>query len=158
MANIELSDVYRDEYEPSVDGQKLVCTDSVVRHVVDGPDGPDETTVDVDEITAVYRDVDRSLTGFRPLGLFYLLFALPFTAASIAFVASGAGVDVVTGGVTLSAALLWYGFASFYWQDQGTYEALEIRTDEGKYLFLTPQERNSFEGLATHLREVLDGR
>lgn len=145
------TNIHLQDYTSENDEQRLTCDDETLRHVDAGRDGLSDTTIAIDDITGVRRDIDRSQAGFERLSYVFAAFALLFSLLALPFVLAGALVSPIAGGTALSAALCWYGSATFYRMERGTLSVLEIEAGGNWYRFYTRDESAAFDELLSYL-------
>ena len=147
----EATNVHLEDYTDEDPEQRLVCTETELRHTNRSLESSTETRIPLDEISAVRRDTDHSHTGFKSLGLVFGAFATLFTFLSVPFLLAGVVLTPIAGGAYLTAALCWYGCVWFYRLDRGVLDVLEISTNERRYCLFTPVESEDFDEVLPYL-------
>ena len=149
--SIDVTDVHVNEYDAGVSGGRLVYQERNLAYTDPAEPECEVTTIPVEDITRVDTGTDLSLTGFRGLALFYLLFAVVATYRAVLFLADGAELTVVSGGTYVIAIFCWYGVANFATQEVGAVRILTVETVETEYTFLTDGQTERFGQIASQL-------
>lgn len=101
----EASNVQIDEYVIRRNDQRIICTDSELRHINEEHEEPHIETIVIDEISEIKRDTDESYTGFKKLSFVFAAVALVFTVISIPLLLAGVLFSPIAGGSYLSTIL-----------------------------------------------------
>lgn len=130
-------------------GDALVLEDDDDRSVDDG--------IALEDVTDVRTVVDKSVAGFRMIGIALGLFALLFTGITVQMVLDGARINMVTAGTGLSAAFGWLGAVQYYRAERGTVTGVVVETSDDEFVFYTRSDEEAVDGLVKAIR-THDGR
>lgn len=146
----DVINVQRGEYVFGAEDGQLRYTDEAVVHVPDG--GADANRIPAADVVDVRRTVDRSVTGFRAIGVVIGLVALLFTGVTGQLVASGAGVGIVTVGTALCAAFGWLTAIQYYRAEHGELDVVAIETTDEQLVFYTQGDGEGVDRIVEALR------
>lgn len=142
----------RGEYVFGTEDGRLAVSGEQLEYVGPGEDETDADRIPIDEVTHVGTAVDKSVSGFRTIGVALGLFALLFTGLAVQMALAGAELDVVTVGTGLSAGFGWLGAVQYYRADRGTFRVIAVRTDDGEHVYYTQRDDDAVDRLARELR------
>lgn len=150
----ETVDVQRGEYVFGAEDGQLVYSGDGLVHVGPGDDRAAGDRIAASDVADVRTGIDRSVSGFHTIGVTLGLVATLFTGTSAQMFANGAGIDLVSAGTALCAAVGWLAAVQYYRADRGSLRLLVVDTADGEFVFYTQSDGETVDRIADGLRDA----